>query len=71
MYLLVSKAYGETQTFKQRIGKRKSNVKNPHNSTYRICSEHLRDCDQIGQYFQTFPFYHETNTALRKYKEKQ
>ena len=45
--------------------------KKPCNSTSRMCSEHLRDCNQAEPYFQIFPFYYETNTALREYKEKQ
>ena len=61
---------GQTQYFKQRTAKHKSDVKNPHNSTCRICSEHLRDCNQAETYFQIFPFYYEKNTALREYKEK-
>ena len=36
-----------------------------------MCSEHLRDCNQAEPYFQIFPFYYETNTALREYKEKR
>ena len=59
---------GQTQDFKQRTAKHKS--KNPHNSTCRICSEHLRECNQAEPYFQIFPFYYETNTELREYKEK-
>ena len=62
---------GQTQNFKQRTTKYKSDVKNPHNSTCRICSEYLRDCNQAEPYFQIFPFYYETNTALREYKEKR
>ena len=62
---------GQTQDFKQRTAKHKSNVKNLHNSTCRICSEHRRDCNQAKPYFQIFQFYYETNTAFREYKEKQ
>ena len=62
---------GQTQDFKQRTAKHKSDVKNPHNTTCRICSEDLRGCNQAQTYFQTFPFLYETNTALRKYIEKQ
>ena len=61
----------QTQNFKQRTAKHKSDVKNPYNSTCRICSEHLRDCNQIEPCFQIFPFYYETNTAVRGYKEKR
>ena len=57
----------QTQDFKQRIAKHKSNFKNPHSSTCKIFSEHLRD----DPYFQIFPFYYETNTALREHKEKR
>ena len=60
---------GKTQDFKQRTAKHKSNVKNPHNSTCRICSEHIRDCSQAKPCFQIIPFYYETNTALSEYKE--
>ena len=42
-----------------------------HNSTCRICSEPLRDCNQAEAYFQIFPFYDETNTGLREYKQKR
>ena len=59
------------QDFKQRTAKHKSDVKSSHNSTSRICSEHLRDCHQTEPYFQIFPFCYETNTALREYKEKR
>ena len=34
---------GQTQDLKQRTAKHKSDVKNPHNSTCRICSKHLRE----------------------------
>ena len=62
---------GQTQNFKQRTAKHKSDVKTPHNSTCRTCSEHLRDCNQAEPYFQIVPFYYETNTALREYKKKR
>ena len=62
---------GQAQDLKQRTAKNKSYVKNPHNSTCRICSGHFRDCNQPEPYFQVFPFYYETNTAFREYKEKR
>ena len=62
---------GQTQDFKQRTAKHKSDVKNPHNSTCRICSEQLSDCNQTEPYFQIFPCHYETNTALREHKEKR
>ena len=40
-------------------------------SLVRYASEHLSDCNQAEPYFQIFPFYYETNTALREYKEKR
>ena len=49
----------------------KSDSTKLHTSTCRICLEHLRDCNQAEPYFQIFPFYYETNTILREYKEKQ
>ena len=61
--------FGQTQDFKQRTSKYKSDVKNLHNSTWKVCSEHVRDCNQDEPYFQIFPFYCETNTALTEYKE--
>ena len=60
----------QTQDFKQRTSKHKSDVKIPHNSTFRICSDHLGDCNEAEPYFQIFLFYNEANTALREYKEK-
>ena len=76
IYILICKTCDsfflrQTQNSKQRTAKHKSDVKNPHNSTCRICSEHLRDCNQAEPYFQIFPFYYETDKALREYKEKQ
>ena len=67
IYILICKTcdnfnLGQTQDFKQRTAKHKSDVKNPHNNTCRICSEHLRYC---------LSFYYETNTTLREYKEKR
>ena len=62
---------GQAQDFKQRTAEHKSDVKNLHNSTYRICSEYLRDCNQAEPYFQIFPFYYEINTALTECKEKR
>ena len=62
---------GQTQNFKQRTTKHKLDVKISHNITCRICSEHLRDCNQAEPYFQIFLFYYETNTTLREYKEKR
>ena len=55
-YILICKTYdnfyvGQTQDFKQIAVKYKSEVKNMHNSTYRIRSEHLRDCNQAEPYF--------------------
>ena len=38
---------GQTQDLKQITRKHKSDVKNLHNSTCRICSEHLGDCNQV------------------------
>ena len=75
-YISICKTYnnfylGQTQNFKQRAAKHKSDVKNLHSSTCRICSEHFRDCNQAKPYFQIFQFYYETNTALREYKEKR
>ena len=71
IYFLICKTcdnfyLGQTQDFKQRTAKHKSDVKNPHTSSCRICSEHLRDCNQAEPYFQIFPFYYETSTALRE-----
>ena len=57
--------------FKQRTANYKSDAKNLHSSTSRICSEHLRDCNQVEPCFQIFPFCYETNTALREYEEKR
>ena len=76
IYILICKTcdnfyLGQTQDFKPRIAKDKSDVKNLHNSTCRISSEHLRDCNQAEPCFQIFPFYYKTNTALREYKEKR
>ena len=76
IYILICKTcdnfyLGQTQDFKQRTAIHKSDGKNPHNSTCRICSEHLRDCNQAEPFFQIFPFYYETNTALREIKEKR
>ena len=50
IYILICKTcdnfhLGQTQDFKQRTAKHKPDVKNLHNSTCRICSEHLRDCN--------------------------
>ena len=72
-YILISKTcdnfyFGQTQDCKQRTAKHESDEKTPHNSTFRICSEHLRDCNQAEPYFKIFSFYYETNTALREYK---
>ena len=63
IYILICKTcdnfyLGQTQDFKQRTAKHKSVVKNRHNSTYRICSEHLRDCNQAELYCQIFSFYY-------------
>ena len=76
IYILICKTcdnfyLGQTQDFKQRTAKHKSDVKNTYNSTCRICSKHLRDCNQAEPYFQIVLFYYETDTALRKYKEKR
>ena len=54
IYILICKTcdnfyLGQTQDFKQRTAKHKSDVKTPHNSNCRICSEHLRDCNQAKQ----------------------
>ena len=51
IYILICKTcnnsfFGQTQDFKQRTAKHKSDVKNTHNSTCRICSEPLGDCNQ-------------------------
>ena len=59
IYILICKNcdnfhLGQTQDFKQRTLKHKSDEKNLHNSTCRICLEHLRDCNQTEPYFQIF-----------------
>ena len=46
IYILICKTFdnlyfGQTQDFKQRTAKHRSDGKNTHNSTCRICSEHL------------------------------
>ena len=74
IYILICKTcdnfyLGRTQDFKQKTAKHKSDIKNLHNSTCRMCSEHLRNYNQAEPYFQIFLFYYETNTALREYKE--
>ena len=81
IYILICKTWvrivififylGQTHDFKHRIAKHKSDVKHPHNSTCRICSEYLEDCNQAAWYFQIVLFYFETNTAHREYKEKR
>ena len=48
---------GQTQDFKQIIAKHKSDIKNLHNSTCRICSKQIRDCKQAKPYFHIFPFH--------------
>ena len=55
----------QTQDFKQIIAKYKSDAKNLHNNTCKICSERLRHCNQAKPYFQIFTFYYETNHVLR------
>ena len=62
---------GKTIDFKQRIRKRKSDVKHPQNSTCREYAEHLRDCAKIEPFFQIYPFYHEKDYYFRDYKEKR
>ena len=62
---------GKTIDFKQRIRKRKLDVKHPQNSTCRECAEDLKDCAKIEPRFQIYPFYHEKDHHLRDYKEKQ
>ena len=42
---------GKTIDFKKGIGKHKSDVKHPQNSTYRECAEDLRDCAKIEPFF--------------------
>ena len=76
IYILICKTcdnfyLGQTQDFKQITRKHKSDVKNLHNSTCRICSEYLGDCNQAEPYSQIFAFYYEANTALKEYKEKR
>ena len=61
IYILIYKTcenfyLGQTEDFKQRIAKHKSDFKNPHNTTCRICSEHLRGGNQVEPYFQIFQF---------------
>ena len=42
---------GKIINFKQRICKRKSDVKHPQNSNCRECAEHLTDCAKIELFF--------------------
>ena len=76
IYILICKTcdnfyLGQTQDFKQRVAKHKSDVKCQHNSSFRIFSEQIRDCNQAEPYCQIFPFHYETNTAFTEYKEKR
>ena len=76
IYILICKTCDnfyleQTQDFKPRITKHKSDVKNLHNSTCRMCAEHLRDCNLAEPYFQIFLFYYETNIVLWEYEEKR
>ena len=55
IYILICKTcnkfyFEQSQNFKQRTAKHKSDVKNPNNATCRICSGHLRDCNQAERY---------------------
>ena len=59
IYIPVSEICGnvyhqQSQDFKQRTAKHKSDVKSPHSNTFRICLEHLRDHNKAEPFFKYF-----------------
>ena len=63
---------GKTDDVKQRMYKHASDVRLPHNSKCRECSEHLRDCSRlIEPYFSMYPFYYEDDPHARHTIERR
>ena len=57
---------GKTDDLKKRISKHASDVRLPHNSNCKDCSEHLRACSGlVPPYFITYPFYYENDPHAR------
>ena len=71
LYILIYYFYLEkTINFKQRIRKRKSDVKHPQNSTCRECAEHLRDCAKVEPFFRFIRFIMKKMITLETTKKK-
>ena len=62
---------GQTQCLKQRTSKHISDIKLPHNSTCRYCSEHLSTCSTNTPQFSIYPIFYEDHTQKRRYKESR
>ena len=63
---------GETQDFKKRTRKHKSDIFHPENSMCKRCAEHIRDCTKMTEpFFEIFPFYHNEDNYFRNFKEKR
>ena len=61
---------GQTEEWKQRTRKHKSDLIHPNNSKCKKCSEHLRTCSKMKEpYFNIYPFLYEKNKYLREFKE--
>ena len=63
---------GQTQNFKQRIRKHKSDIKHPNNSTCKRCTNHIRVCTKGKEpFFKIYPFYYINDNNIREFKEKK
>ena len=61
---------GKAMTCKSRIAKHASDVRNPHNSQCKKCTNHLRDCSNIEEpYFRFYPFFYVNEDGLRHFLE--
>ena len=63
---------GKTDDVKKRMYKHASDVRLPHNSQCRECSEHMRNCSGlIEPYFSMYPFYYKDDPHARHTIERR
>lgn len=61
---------GKAKSVKSRVSKHISDVRHPHNSQCRKCTDHLREHSKLKEpFFYFFPFYYVEEPGLRHFME--
>ena len=61
---------GKAKSLKSRVSKHASDVRHPHNSKCRKCTDHLRDCSEMKEpFFHFYPFFYVDDPSLCHFSE--